>query len=62
MAKNRRKYESYNVVADYGQVNEDFYDYRLAYEEYCKQRRYQHPATLIGRTFEGEIRVIRSAG
>jgi hypothetical protein len=61
MAKRKRMYESYNVVADFGQVNEDFCDYRLAYEAYCKQRRYQHPATLFGRTFEGEIRVIRSA-
>jgi hypothetical protein len=62
MAKNRRKYESYNVVADFGQVDEVFYDYRLAYEEYCKQRRYQHPATLYGITFEGKPIVIRSAG
>ena len=55
-----RKYESYQLVADEGQVNESFYDYRLAYGAYCKERRYKHPATLYGRTTEGEISVIFS--
>lgn len=62
MAKNRRKYESYNVVADFGQVDEVFYDYRSAYEEYCKQRMHQRPATLYGITFDRKPIVIRSAG
>ena len=36
------------------------HDYRLAYEAYCKERRYKHPATLYGHTAEGEISVIFS--
>ena len=56
----RRKYESYNLVADYGQVNEDYENYKEAYHEYCKQIQFGNPATLYGLTFEGGISVIFS--
>ena len=58
----RRKYESYNLVADYGEVNEDYEKWSDAYSAYCTQRRYNNPATLYGRTFEGGISVIFSNG
>lgn len=59
MAK-ERKYESYNLTADYGQVNEDFENYRDAYSAYCTQARYGHAATLYGRDEMGNIHVIKS--
>jgi hypothetical protein len=55
-----RKYMSYSLVADYGQVNEEFADYKNAYSSYCTQARYGHAATLYGRTIDGEMRVIFS--
>ena len=55
-----RKYESYLLVADYGQVNEDYENYREAYSAYCKEVRYKHPATLYGRTYEGNITCIHT--
>ena len=55
-----RKYMSYSLVADYGQVNEDFSDYKNAYSSYCTQARYGHAATLYGRSVDGEMRVIFS--
>lgn len=55
-----KRYLSFNLVADDGQVNEDYYDYRTAYSAYCKEIRYGHSATLYGRTIEGDIRVIFS--
>lgn len=57
-----RKYVSYNLIADYGQVNEDFYNYRDAYSAYCTQARYGHAATLYGRDEMGNIHVIWSRG
>lgn len=53
-----KKYISYLLIADDGQVNEDYYDYREAVSEYFKALRYGQPATLYGRTIEGEMRVI----
>ena len=55
-----KRYSSFNLVADDGQVNEAYYDYRTAYSAYCKEIRYEHSATLYGRTIEGDIRVIFS--
>lgn len=55
-----RKYMSYNLVADYGQVNEEFADYKNAYSAYCIQARYGRAETLYGRTIDGEMRVIFS--
>jgi hypothetical protein len=57
-----KRYLSFNIVADGGQVNEDYHDYRAAYSAYCKEIRYGHPATLYGRTIEGDIRIIFSKG
>lgn len=55
-----KRYLSFNLVADDGQVNEVYYDYRDAYSAYCKEIRYGHSATLYGNTVEGDIRVIFS--
>jgi hypothetical protein len=55
-----KRYMTFSLVADDGQVNETYYDYREAYSAYCKEIRYGHPATLYGTTFEGDIRVIFS--
>ena len=57
-----KKYMIFSLVADEGQVNESYNDYREAYSAYCKEIRYGHPATLYGTTFEGDIRVIFSKG
>ena len=57
-----RKYVSYNLVAYYGEVNEDFENYKEAYSAYCTQARYHHPATLYGRDEMGHIHVIWSRG
>lgn len=57
-----KRYISYYLVADSGQVFEDYHDYKAAYSAYCKEIRYGHPATLYGRTIEGDIRVICSKG
>jgi len=53
-----RRYISYLLVADDGQVNEDFSNYRVAVSNYFKALRYGQSATLYGRTIEGEMRVI----
>ena len=55
-----KRYLSFSLVADDGQVNEVYYDYREAYSAYCKEIRYGHSATLYGNTVEGDIRVIFS--
>lgn len=57
-----RKYESYTLHADFGQVNEDFENYKDAYAAYCTQARYHHAATLYGRDEMGKIHVIWSRG
>lgn len=59
MAKSK-KYESYNLVADFGQMNEDFWNYKDAYATYCTQARYGHAATLYGRDHMGGVHVIWS--
>lgn len=53
-----RRYISYLLIADDGQVNEDYTDYRVAVSNYFKALRYNQSATLYGRTIEGEMRVI----
>jgi len=56
----QKKYVRFNLVADMGQVNEDFENYREAYRNYCRQARLNHPATLYGISEEGEVSVIKS--
>ena len=58
----KRKYVRYTLVADFGQVNEEYEKYREAYSDYCKQVRYGSPATLYGISEEGGISVIKSKG
>ena len=53
----KRKYNVYQLHADYGEVNEEYYNYREAF------RRYQSinsPKTLYGITEQGDIEVIMS--
>jgi hypothetical protein len=57
-----RKYESYNLVADFGMVNNDHESYMEAHRAYCKEGRNGNAATLYGRTFDGDICVIKSRG
>ena len=52
-----KKYVRFQLVADFGQVNEDFESYR---EAFCKYHRTDAPKTLCGFTEEGEISVIFS--
>lgn len=58
----KRKYTIYQLNAEYGEVNEEFYSYKEAYSAYCKERRYKHPATLYGIDEEGHVSVIKSNG
>lgn len=53
-----RRYTSYLLVANDGQVNEDYYDYRVAVSNYFKALQNGQSATLYGRSIEGEMRVI----
>lgn len=62
MSNKKRKYERYKLVADMGQVNEEYGSYVLGFADYCKQRKHGNPATLYGITFEGEMSVIFSHG
>ena len=56
----QKKYVRFNLVADMGQVNEDFENYMEAYRNYCRQARFKHPATLYGISEDSEISVIKS--
>ena len=55
-----RKYSSYTLHADYGQVMEQFENYKEAYSAFCKQVRYHNPATLYGLDYDGNVHVIHS--
>lgn len=52
-----KKYKRYQLVADQGEVCEDYESYREAFKEYqtCKE-----PKTLYGITLEGKFSVILS--
>lgn len=51
------KYKVFRLVADYGEVNEEFYNYREAFRKY---QRTCTPKTLYGTNEQGEISVIFS--
>ena len=55
-----KKYESYNLIADFGEVNEDFESYKMAFAAYQREVGLGYPCTLYGRTYEGDICVIFS--
>ena len=55
-----RKYVRYSLVADFGQVNEQYENYREAYRSYCQERRHNNPATLYGFNEQGDVSVIFS--
>lgn len=52
-----RKYEIYQVVGDFGTINEELNDYRDAFSLY---QRTDSPKTLYGITSQGDISVIFS--
>jgi len=52
-----KKYVRFQLVADLGEVSEDFESYREAFRKY---HRTDAPKTLYGFTEEGEISVIFS--
>lgn len=54
-----RKYVIYQLVAEYGEVNENFEDYSEAFRKYQRQ---DEPKTLYGYNEEGEPSVIFSNG
>ena len=53
------KYDLYFLVADYGQVDEVYENYREAFREYQKV---DAPKTLYGREENGNLSVIFSKG
>lgn len=57
MSKN--KYEVYEVLADFGQVNETYYSYREAFSKYQRQ---DTPKTMYGIDEQGGVHVIFSKG
>jgi len=58
----KRKYVRYQLVADCGQVNNDYENYKSAYHDYCKEVRHGHAATLYGFDEQDNISVIFSRG
>jgi hypothetical protein len=54
-----RKYARYQLVAEYGEVNENFEDYSEAFRKYQRQ---DEPKTLYGFDWEGKPSVILSNG
>ena len=54
------KYNRYEVQANYGNVNKQFYDWRLAREEWSKCRRMDYPTTVLGFDKENKPQVIYS--
>jgi hypothetical protein len=53
----KKKYNSYNVQTDFGNVNEVYSNYLDAFRRY---QRTESPKTLYGITEEGKVRVILS--
>lgn len=52
-----KKYNRYQIVADFGEVCNDYEKYSDAFKDYQKR---EEPKTLYGITLEGEYRVIFS--
>ncbi len=50
-----KKYSIYQLHANYGEVQEEFFNYREAFKRYNQVKR---PKTLFGITESGEISVI----
>ena len=57
-----KKYVRYNLVADFGNTNENFDSYKEAFAAYQRSVKFGYPSTLYGFTFEGKINVILSSG
>lgn len=53
----KKKYVSYQLVADFGEVNELYYDYCEAFRAY---QRKDEPKTLYGLTEQNDVSVIFS--
>lgn len=58
----KRKYVRYTLVADCGQVQENYENYPEASRAYWLQYRRGNPATLYGFDSQGGASVIRSCG
>lgn len=58
----KRKYNRYHLVADGGQVSNDYENYKEAYHDYCKELRQGHPATLYGYDEQDKVTVVWSSG
>jgi len=54
-----KKYVIYGLIAEYGEVNEEFYNYREAFKKYQKS---DIPKTLYGINEQGDVSVIYSRG
>ena len=51
------KYKIYQLVADFGEVNEEYNNYKEAFSKYQRQ---ETPKTLYGINEQGDISVIFS--
>lgn len=58
----KRKYVRYTLVADCGQVQENYENYSEVSRAYWLQYRSGNPATLYGFDSQGDASVIRSCG
>lgn len=58
----KRKYVRYQLVADFGEVVQDYESYKEAFADYQSEVGNKYPATLYGITLEGEFSVIASNG
>lgn len=54
-----KKYNIYQLKANFGEVDEEYYNYRDAFRKY---QRINVPKTLYGITNQGEVNVIFSKG
>jgi hypothetical protein len=55
----KSKYKIYQVVAEFGSVNEEYYNYRDAFAKYQRQ---EIPKTMYGIDEQGSVSVIFSKG
>ena len=58
MSKN--KYVRYQLMANFGQIAQEYEKYREAFCDYQKCIKRGYPTTLLGFTLEGEVAVIFS--
>lgn len=51
----KRKYQLYRVLADYGEVNEEYQTYKEAFSKYQRQ---DAPKTMYGITEQGDVQLV----